>query len=109
MIDDRRAQLHDRKTQLSEAIDELGGNHPSVNVMQEELREVQQQLAVWSSSTETLVDIDDHDLRVLVVQLIIRVDQLESKNREQQFDKQGSQGSQRQFSGGRPRSKPRPR
>ncbi|MDA8743877.1 hypothetical protein N9N28_04505 [Rubripirellula amarantea] len=109
MIKDRQAELAERQSLLTQAMNDLGTDHPSVAVMQQELDEVERQISIWSKPTETLVDIGDDDLRLLVVQLMLRIDQLESSRNEQQFQQQRSQRNDSMFRGGRPRSGPRPR
>ena len=85
LLVNRQADLERRRGVLDRAIGNLGSNHPAVASMRSEREQLDEQLARWSAPIDELLSVEDRDLRVLVLQLAIRVDQLEAENRDQQY------------------------
>ena len=105
LIAGRQGELERRRNALQASIDELGSNHPAVAAMQAERDELNDQITLWSSPIDELLSVEDRDLRVLVLQLAIRVDQLETENRDQQYRIQKAQTSQNVFHSSGPSSR----
>jgi hypothetical protein len=78
LISQRRTQLNERLENLRRAQDSFGENHPSAEKYRAQIAATEKEKETLSQR-ESLLDIGEKDLRILILQLALQVDRLENE------------------------------
>ena len=78
LILERRSQLDERIESLRATQETLGENHPSVERYRLQIADSEQEIETLKQR-ESILDIGDKDLRILILQLALQVDRLENE------------------------------
>lgn len=78
LISERRSQLDERIENLRATQETLGENHPSAERYRKQITDAEQEIETLKQR-ESMLDIGDKDLRILILQLALKVDRLENE------------------------------